>query len=376
MAKKDGVIYLITNKINGKKYVGQTIQNPKRRFRRHKYNYDNTAIGNAFDKYGEENFELEILEECESDNLNDREKYWINYYNAYEEGYNLSIGGKVLREKQNPATITNIEIAKKIIKLRKGGLKQKEIGEKINLSQIVVGRIIRGEHWTSKYLDCNFDKLDPYIGFQKSNNANSKITIKDTIDIINDKNAGFSIDDLKNKYQISRVPIYSILHNEHWTIKEINKRREEMNLLEQDIKKSIKEQNLWGIKLRDMTFYKGSQSPFDFIIWNGNKLLGLECKLLKERKNSNPKSIPFKRVPQHQRNGLSKINEYDNSEGYILVNFRWIDHKKGKCFAVEIGEFLQLEQALDRKSIPLSYFDECGLELERLGKGWDLRLLL
>lgn len=48
----------------------------------------------AIRKYGIENFNFDIIEECSADELNEREKYWISYYNSYgENGYNLTPGG-------------------------------------------------------------------------------------------------------------------------------------------------------------------------------------------------------------------------------------------------------------------------------------------
>lgn len=148
------------------------------------------------------------------------------------------------------------------------------------------------------------------------------------------------------------------------------------NLLQEDIRKSANRLGLVHRRLRDMNMYKGSSSPFDELILSNTKVLALECKLLRKRKNSNPKSIPFSRLSDNQREGLLEWDKKDICDSYLLVNFRWIDHKKGKCFALPITEFIYLEQALDRKSIPLDYFENNVLELPRYKEGWDLRLLL
>lgn len=94
-----GFIYKITNTINGKSYIGQTIQNVKDRFYQHcatkcsKAILD-MAIHRAIMKYGKSNFTIEVIEEIDSANLNDREKYWIKYYNSYNNGYNSTKGGQ------------------------------------------------------------------------------------------------------------------------------------------------------------------------------------------------------------------------------------------------------------------------------------------
>lgn len=92
-------IYKLTNKLNGKSYIGQAID-IRKRWREHKCaslnpnNKDfNMVIHKAIRKYGIENFNLEIIEECEQSELNDKEIYWIDKYNTYHQGYNASIGG-------------------------------------------------------------------------------------------------------------------------------------------------------------------------------------------------------------------------------------------------------------------------------------------
>ena len=94
-----GFIYKITNTINSKSYIGQTIQNVKERFYQHcatkcSKAVSNMAIHRAIKKYGKSNFTVEVIEEIDSANLNDRERYWIKYYNSYNNGYNSTKGGQ------------------------------------------------------------------------------------------------------------------------------------------------------------------------------------------------------------------------------------------------------------------------------------------
>ena len=87
-------IYKITNIINNKSYIGQSA-NIERRFKEHCYKGYRSRImlDIAIKKYGKENFTFEVVEECEPDKLNERETYWIKYYNTVESGYNSSYGG-------------------------------------------------------------------------------------------------------------------------------------------------------------------------------------------------------------------------------------------------------------------------------------------
>ena len=93
-------IYKITNLINEKVYIGQSVD-INYRFNNHKSesfnpksNAYNTAIHRAIRKYGVENFSFEVIEECTKELLSEREIYWIAYYNSYGNGYNLTSGGE------------------------------------------------------------------------------------------------------------------------------------------------------------------------------------------------------------------------------------------------------------------------------------------
>lgn len=85
-------IYKITNKLNGKVYIGQSI-NIEDRWRRHRNATDDFAIHQAFRKYGLDNFQFEVIEECPCAQLDEREQYWIEYYNSKNNGYNMIDGG-------------------------------------------------------------------------------------------------------------------------------------------------------------------------------------------------------------------------------------------------------------------------------------------
>lgn len=90
------VIYKHTNKINGKVYIGLTSQNPKKRWRNGKGYTGCTLFNKAIQRYGWDNFEHEILIECENkEDASAAEKYYVNLYqsNRREYGYNLEAGG-------------------------------------------------------------------------------------------------------------------------------------------------------------------------------------------------------------------------------------------------------------------------------------------
>jgi group I intron endonuclease len=87
-------IYKIENLVNNKVYIGQAI-NIENRWKGHKKdlrnNYHcNKHLQSAWDKYGEENFKFEIIEECEEDNLTEREQYWIDFYGGLNSSNNYN----------------------------------------------------------------------------------------------------------------------------------------------------------------------------------------------------------------------------------------------------------------------------------------------
>lgn len=87
-------IYKITNLINNKIYIGQST-NIQNRWEEHKFYSSNehTALQAAFKKYGISNFSFEVIEECPKEKLDEREIYWIKFYDSYNNGYNLTKGG-------------------------------------------------------------------------------------------------------------------------------------------------------------------------------------------------------------------------------------------------------------------------------------------
>ena len=96
-----GIIYKFTNNINGHSYIGQTI-NPKSRYQDHIGRIKkNTGLDTAIAKYGAENFSYEVLYETPllpcyqvKELLNEKEIYYINKFDTYNNGYNQTLGGK------------------------------------------------------------------------------------------------------------------------------------------------------------------------------------------------------------------------------------------------------------------------------------------
>lgn len=92
-----GVIYKITNKIDNKSYIGQTTVGFEKRYHNNVLKYThNRHLKSAIKKYGINNF---IFNNCvdiafSEIELNIKEKVWINLYDCYSVGYNLTMGGE------------------------------------------------------------------------------------------------------------------------------------------------------------------------------------------------------------------------------------------------------------------------------------------
>ena len=139
-------IYKITNKINGKVYIGQTIRPVQYRFHRHindaMRNIIDTHFARAIRKYGPDQWLLEVIDNAETqEELNQKEQYWIQYYNSVEEGYNETdainkCGGNTYRSK----TEEEMEVIKEKIRQTKIGNKN-PMAKKIKRINIQTGEI-------------------------------------------------------------------------------------------------------------------------------------------------------------------------------------------------------------------------------------------
>ena len=144
-------IYKITNQVNQKSYIGQSI-NPEKRFSAHKsaarnHRFDSSqALYYAINKYGEENFIMEVLEWTE--NYNEREIALIREYNTLvPNGYNIAKGGEepphYYGEEHPGNKISEKDVDRVIYELKFGNLTEPEIGRLFNppYKQVLINNI-------------------------------------------------------------------------------------------------------------------------------------------------------------------------------------------------------------------------------------------
>ena len=139
-------IYKIENIINHKVYIGQS-RNISERWRAHRTRsqIEDTHLYRSIREYGLENFTFTIIEECLIEELNDKEKYWIKYYNSNnpDKGYNQTIGGQdEVHRSLNEQQIDDI------YEMLRQGLSQQIIADKYNITQQLVSLINLGISYT------------------------------------------------------------------------------------------------------------------------------------------------------------------------------------------------------------------------------------
>lgn len=154
------LIYKATNLINEKVYIGQTINNLKKRKRDHISNAlnkeNNMYFHRAIRKYGSNSFTWKILQECDTiEELNRLEIYYIDLYNTFKNGYNLTLGGNsIMGFKHSEETKKRMSEAAKGRKLSKDQIQRlSEINKGKKLSEETRRRIsesLRGKHHTKE----------------------------------------------------------------------------------------------------------------------------------------------------------------------------------------------------------------------------------
>ena len=172
---KSGV-YIYTNEVNGKKYVGQS-QDVDRRIKEHIYRASektsqeyNSILHRAFRKYGIENFSIEKIS-CSVEEMNDIEVQLIEKYNTlFPNGYNIQRGGNYTSSPQKLSLLMVEEITDL---LENSSLTGKEISEKYNVSAKMIAGINTGLYWKR---DLQYPIRDNSAEIRNCSNCGKEIT--------------------------------------------------------------------------------------------------------------------------------------------------------------------------------------------------------
>ena len=142
-------IYKITNNVNSKVYIGLTTQNVNRRWSEHLYRFNlgerDHKLYKAMKKHGIDNFNIEVIENTNDKNLlPELEKEYINKFDSYNNGYNMTIGGDTVSDE------TRLKLSK-IFKNRNITWGQKIVDTKRErYSDWPCGKPVGKEHWKAK----------------------------------------------------------------------------------------------------------------------------------------------------------------------------------------------------------------------------------
>lgn len=129
-------IYQITNDINQKIYIGKTEFSIEKRFKEHcsdafRERNEKRPLYNAMRKYGIEHFHIELIEE--TDNLEEREIYWIEKKQSFKNGYNATIGGDGRKYIDYDLVVATYQEIKNI----------NEVSRRLNINSDTISRILK-----------------------------------------------------------------------------------------------------------------------------------------------------------------------------------------------------------------------------------------
>lgn len=222
----NGFIYKITNRVNNKVYIGQTHFTIEHRFKQHIKNFNiehrKQPLYKAFAKYGLENFYVEKLEEVECEKLNEREIYWIAYYNSFKEGYNATLGGDGQLYQWTDSQYEEIK------SLYLSGFTLKKIAELFNVSSYT----IRGILSTLK-VKIRKNPMD-------MNNYEAQ-------ELINQYHTGFTLTTIAKRYNTDRETVKRFLIS-----KGVNLRDKSRILNDSDAQNNLIKDFLKGVTFKDL----------------------------------------------------------------------------------------------------------------------------
>lgn len=228
-------IYKIENKINGKVYIGQSVDIWKRISAHKSHAFDKNNIHayslylyTAMRKYGLDGFTYSLIEQCPKEMLNEREQYWISYYksNERDRGYNMSDGGtnKYIKSMTSKSNISEKKRRIKKIKdlLISSDMSIQDIANRFGMTDASITNINRGHSFfcidetyplrdtrkkTFYYcpncgtkLSCKYSKLCKKCDAERQQKTRSRFvdvaTLKEDLD-------NYGVTELSKKYGVS-----------------------------------------------------------------------------------------------------------------------------------------------------------------------------
>ena len=217
-------IYMFENINNHKKYIGQSINITHRKWE----HYNRPSSGCYIDKIltaKPEEFIFSIIEECSTDKLDEREIYWIDYYDSINNGYNVIHGGNCYRGEHNiQAKLTEKEVKEIINLLEECKLNNQEIADKYQVCRNTIDLINRCKTWCYLHSyeknirqECLNKKEFKHSTHAGESNHSCKITEEKALEIINLlKHDSRSLAQLSRELNISLNILYDINRCKTW----------------------------------------------------------------------------------------------------------------------------------------------------------------
>lgn len=233
----NGYIYKITNKVNNKVYIGQTRYTIESRWRQHckNYNFEHRPqpLYKAFEKYGLDNFTVETIEEVQVEKLDEREMYWIAYYDSFKNGYNATLGGQ-----GGKTLIWTDDKYEDIRTLYLSGFTCKKISELYNVSRWTIEQIL-------KSLDVKLRRHPLDMNAQEAN------------EFIENYKQGFSLTELAKRYNTDRETVKRFLLK-----KNVDLRNHSLILKDEKLQQKMIDDFLNGVPYRDLekTYHSDSRT--------------------------------------------------------------------------------------------------------------------
>lgn len=193
-----GFIYKITNKVNGKSYIGQTRYTVEFRWRQHQHKKDKTHFHCAIKNYGIDSFVVETLEECDYKDLDSREIYYIAKYDTYNNGYNSSTGGDGMRGHSRVITDDKYD---EIQSLYLSGFSSNKIATLYNVDKATIVKLLKAQ------------------GVKLRSNKLS-INNQEFQELVADYKAGYSLKELAKRYDCSGSGLKEYLQRKGVDIKD------------------------------------------------------------------------------------------------------------------------------------------------------------
>ena len=350
-------IYKIKNKVNGKCYIGQSVDIFSR-WSQEKRGCINEYVVRSFNKYGLDNFEFSILKECKRDELNEWEIYFIKEYESTNEskGYNLDSGGlKGRTTKRNKKIIQYNITTGDIINTFKSVQEAAEILDygRTNISSCLTGKTHTYMGYGWEYFENKDNRKtytilpnDPYNPIDQIdlNTGNVIATYRSTVDAKEKTKMGRSIsrclnDEIKTAYGFGWVysgETYKYLHDKsidyYKKICQVNDCGEIVNIFDTVDKATKGKQGLRSDKIISCA-RKERNHTGGFYWFFHNELFDKDGKLNEEvLENFNYKKSGRRRVCQIDVKTNEVINTFDSvTEASIYMGSdKWnVSHSLG-----------------------------------------------